>query len=63
MTRLAAEFEQRQRLPAGPVAGGASIIALGVAVTIHASAEAFGCGQALNVDEVKPGSRNGARAP
>jgi hypothetical protein len=41
VTRLAAEFEQRAMFPDTAVEGRASIVALGVDTTVHASAEAF----------------------
>jgi hypothetical protein len=46
VTRLAAEFEQRRLLPSGPVEGRASIVALGVAATVHASADEFAASDA-----------------
>jgi hypothetical protein len=45
-TRLAAEIEQLHILPARPVEGPASIVALGVDVTIHATAQAFAASDA-----------------
>jgi len=43
VTMVAVELEQRRLLPgaAGPVGGSASVVALGVDVTVHADAEAF----------------------
>ncbi|HTJ32684.1 MAG TPA: hypothetical protein VL738_05590 [Dactylosporangium sp.] len=46
VTRLAAEFEQRRQLPAGPVGGRASIVALGVQATVHASEDDFAASDA-----------------
>ncbi len=46
VTRLAAEFEQRRMFPTGPVEGRASLVALGVDVTVHATAEAFAASDA-----------------
>ena len=55
-TRLAAEVEQRRLLPDGPVAGPASIVALGVEVTVHDSAEAFAASDASLLGGVHVGS-------
>jgi hypothetical protein len=53
VTRLAAELEQRRILPAGPVEGPASIVALGIDVTVHASAEAFATSDASVLHETE----------
>jgi hypothetical protein len=48
LTRVAVELEQRRLLPvaAGPVAGLACMVGLGVDVTVHADADAFGTSDA-----------------
>jgi hypothetical protein len=55
LTRLAAEFEQRRFLPAEPVEGHASLVALGVDVTVHASADAFAASDASLVGDSPAG--------
>jgi hypothetical protein len=58
-TMIAVELEQRRFLAvaAGPVAGPASVVALGVDVTVHAGAEAFAASDAslLSTDGGDPG--------
>jgi hypothetical protein len=59
VTRLATELEQQRILPDGPLVGPASIVALGIDVSVHASAEAFAASDASLVS----GAGNSGEAP
>ena len=59
VTKLAAAFEQRVMLAADPVAGRATIVALGVDAAVHRSAEAFAASDA----SLLGGAGNAAEPP